>query len=68
MAHFLNNMSGGNGITSVDEEGRKFGLCGRGHDGLDDLGDGHDGSVVGWSGGISGHEKMSARSSPRLRF
>ena len=57
VAHFFKSMLGGNGLAEVDEEGGKFGLCGRGNDGLDGLGDGHDGSVVVWSGGISGHEK-----------
>ena len=50
VAHIFKRILGGNGLESVDEKGGKFGLCSRGHDGLDDLGGGHDGSVVGWSG------------------
>ena len=68
VAHLFKIMSVGDGLAAVDEDGGKFDLCSRGHDGLGDLGDGHDDSVVGWSGGISGHEKKSARSTPSFQF
>ena len=68
VAHFFKSMAGGNGLAAVDEEGVKFGLCIRVHDTLDGLVDDHDGSVVGWCGSISGHEKMYARSTPSLQF
>ena len=58
--HIFKSIPGGKSLAAVYEKGGKLGLCSRGHDGLDDLGGGHDGSVVGWSDGISGHEKMSA--------
>ena len=66
VALFFKSMPGGNVLAAVYEESSNFPLCSRIHDGLDDLGDGHYGSVVGWSGGISGHEKMSAHSTPRF--
>ena len=68
VTHFFKIISGGNGIAEVDEEGGNLGLCSRGNDSLDDLGDGHDGSVVGWSGSIDGNEKMSARLTPIFLF
>ena len=68
VAHFFQGVVDGNGLPAVDEKGGEFCLrCGI-HDGFYYLGDSHDCAVVWWSVGISGHEKMSARSSPRLRF
>ena len=47
-----------NGFAAVDEEGSEFGLRCRGHDVLNDLGDGEDGAVVGRVGVIARHEEM----------
>ena len=66
VAHFFERMLGGKGLVAVDEEGGDFGFCSGGHDGFDDLGDRHDSAVVWWSGGIAGHEKVSAQSTPRF--
>ena len=66
--HFFQGVAGKNGLPAVDEKGGKFCLRCRRHDGFYDLGDGHDCAFVWWSVGIAGHEKMSARSAPRLRF
>ena len=68
VAHFFQGVAGGNGLPAVDEKGGKFGLRCERNDGFYDLGDVHDGAVVWWSVGIAGHEKMFARSDPRLRF
>ena len=66
VAHFFQGVAVGNGLPEVDEKGGELCLrCGR-HDGFYDLGDGYDCAVVWWSVGIAGHEKMSARSAPRL--
>ena len=59
-------MSGWNSLAAVYEEGGKLCFYSRGHDGLNDLGDGHEGSVVGWSEGIAGYEKWSTRSTPNF--
>ena len=66
VAHFFERVSGGNGLAAVDEEGGEFGFCSGGHDGFDDLGDCHNNAIARWSGGIAGHEKVSARSTPRF--
>ena len=34
VAHFFKSMPNGTSLAAVDEEGGKFGLCSRGHDGL----------------------------------
>ena len=53
LAHIFKSMPGGNGLAEVDEKGGKFGLFSIGHNDLYDSGNGHDGSVVEWSGGIA---------------
>ena len=68
VAHLFQGVAGRNRLPAVEKKDREFCLrCGR-HNGFYDLGNGHDGAVVWWSVGIAGHEKISARSAPRLRF
>ena len=68
VAHLFQGVADGNGLPAVDEKGGEFCLHCQRHDRFYDLGDGHDCAVVWWSVCIAGHEKMSARSAPRLRF
>ncbi len=55
-------MAGRDGFATVDEDGSKFGLCCRGHDVFDDLGDGVDNIIVGKIGVIARLEEMAASS------
>ena len=50
-------MPGGDCFAAIDEESAELGLGGGRHDGLDDLGNGENGAVIGRVGRIIRHEK-----------
>ena len=62
MAHLTESVPGRDGFVAVNEEGSEFGFGCRGHDVLDDLGDGVDGAIVGRVSIIARQEGMAASS------
>jgi hypothetical protein len=58
----------GDGLAGVDIQRTKFGFGGGGHDGLDELGEVEDRTIVFGVGGVSGQEKVSANAAACFGF
>ena len=61
-SHFFECLSYGDHFFGRDEQGGQFSFCCRGHDKLDDLGDGEDGPIECWDGVVIRHEQVSPSS------
>ena len=68
VAHFFEDDSNVDCLTSHDVEGCKFGFGGRRHNMFDDVGDIEYGTIVAWHFFIMRKEKVATGSAPSLGF